>query len=25
LQITQLQIQSRFFCATRTKAGLPGC
>jgi cell division protein FtsB len=25
LQISQLQTQVRFFCATRTKAGLPGC
>jgi hypothetical protein len=25
LQISQMQIQIRFFCATRSKAGLPGC
>lgn len=25
LQIAQLQAQNRFFCATRTEAGLPGC
>jgi serine protease inhibitor ecotin len=25
LLISQMQTQIRFFCATRTKAGLPGC
>lgn len=25
IQILQIQAQIRFFCATRTKAGLPGC